>query len=534
MSARTNRLGALLDNQSLPVKILSAVVVSLIATLGITWISVTSMRSIRSTSQHTAGVALVAQGALADYRENAARLTGDSLARQMPPYAAAGAKAFPVDQKAASDAVTVLVGALKGTPGESVANEVATAWNAMVDFSNTTRNPTTAAEGAAIVTQYNSLVAAEGKSSADADAYMNELIAQSNKDSENAQNAAIRNVVIALIISAIISLGLAWVVASRTRRNLGALGVVVDALAAGDLTKRTGLDCKDEVGTMAKALDEAGVQLQKDFSLVASNARDLSAASGRLISVAATAAGSVEEASVKYEQVAENAQAVSSDVHTIATAGEQMAASIREISTNSSEATQFASHAVEVVESTNATVTRLGVSSSQIGDVVKVITTIAAQTNLLALNATIEAARAGDAGKGFAVVAGEVKDLARETAKATEDITRRVQAIQADTTGAVQAIAEIGEIIENINRFQLTIASAVEEQSATTDAINSTLNSTANQSGQIASNISDIAAATQQTAAVVAETNASARNLSEMSAQLDTLVGRFQFSETAK
>ncbi|SOD74761.1 methyl-accepting chemotaxis protein [Jatrophihabitans sp. GAS493] len=534
MSARNNRIGALLDDRSLPVKILSAVVVSLIATVGITWISVASMKSIRTTSQHAANVALSAQGALADFQAAAVGVTGDSLAAQIPAYSNAGKSSMVVDLKAASDAVVKLTNIMAGTPGESVAAQLAASWKDSVAFNNETHAPKSAAEGQAIVVEYNDLVAKQHAAAQATKDYVAKLIADTTKQSKDAQNRAIRNVLLALIASAIVSLGLAWLVASRTRRNLGALGVVVDALAAGDLTKRTGLDCKDEVGTMAKALDKAGVQLQQDFSLVASNARDLSAASGRLISVAATAAGSVEEASVKYEQVAENAQAVSSDVHTIATAGEQMAASIREISTNSSEATQFASHAVEVVESTNATVTRLGVSSSQIGDVVKVITTIAAQTNLLALNATIEAARAGDAGKGFAVVAGEVKDLARETAKATEDITRRVQAIQADTTGAVQAIAEIGEIIENINRFQLTIASAVEEQSATTDAINSTLNSTANQSGQIASNISDIAAATQQTASVVAETNAAARNLSEMSAQLDTLVGRFQFSDNAK
>ncbi len=146
-----------------------------------------------------------------------------------------------------------------------------------------------------------------------------------------------------------------------------------------------------------------------------------------------------------------------------------MSASIREIAQNANEAARVAAGAVTEAEATNQTIARLGESSKEIGDVVKVISAIAGQTNLLALNATIEAARAGEAGKGFAVVADEVKELARETARATEDIARRVEAIQADTGGAVAAIGRIGEVIGQINDYQLTIASAVEEQTATTN-----------------------------------------------------------------
>jgi methyl-accepting chemotaxis protein len=207
-----------------------------------------------------------------------------------------------------------------------------------------------------------------------------------------------------------------------------------------------------------------------------------------------------------------------------------MAASIREIGSNAAEATQVAAKAVDVVATADATVTRLGGSSSEIGDVVKVITSIAEQTNLLALNATIEAARAGDAGKGFAVVASEVKDLARETAKATETITRRVEAIQSDTTDAVATIGEIGTIIESINSFQLTIASAVEEQSSTTDEINRTLSSAANSASTIANSITEIADATEQTSTVVGETSSAADQLSSMSTELTALVGRFKFT----
>jgi len=164
---------------------------------------------------------------------------------------------------------------------------------------------------------------------------------------------------------------------------------------------------------------------------------------------------------------------------------------------------------------------KLGESSTQIGQVIKVITSIAQQTNLLALNATIEAARAGEAGKGFAVVANEVKELAKETAKATEDISRKIDAIQADTKAAADAIATIGEVINQINGISNTIATAVEEQNPTT-------NEMARGSGEITSSIAGVAQAAESASHGAGDTQKAAQQLVETSTQLRHLVEQFK------
>jgi methyl-accepting chemotaxis protein len=174
-------------------------------------------------------------------------------------------------------------------------------------------------------------------------------------------------------------------------------------------------------------------------------------------------------------------------------------------------------------------VAKLGQSSIEIAGVVKVITSIAEQTNLLALNATIEAARAGEAGKGFAVVANEVKELAQETAKATQDITERVQAIQADTEGAVQAIGRISSIIGQINDSQATIAAAVEEQTATTTEMNRNVAEAALSAGAIADNIDAVAAATNSTTAAMTDARAAIDEVARMATSLQTSVAKFQY-----
>ena len=189
----------------------------------------------------------------------------------------------------------------------------------------------------------------------------------------------------------------------------------------------------------------------------------------------------------------------------------------------------IAATAVDVAARTNAVVGKLGQSSAEIGQVIKVITSIAQQTNLLALNATIEAARAGEAGKGFAVVASEVKELAKATARATEEISRKIEAIQADSRGAVGAIGEIGQIIGQINDISNTIASAVEEQTATTNEIGRNVMEAARGSAEIARNIVGVAEAASCTSSGTAKTHACAGDLSLVAQQLETLVERFDY-----
>jgi methyl-accepting chemotaxis protein len=205
-----------------------------------------------------------------------------------------------------------------------------------------------------------------------------------------------------------------------------------------------------------------------------------------------------------------------------------MGASIREIAGNANEAARVAQQAVKVADVTNQTISKLGESSCEIGKVIKVITSIAEQTNLLALNATIEAARAGEAGKGFAVVANEVKELAKETAKATEDIGQKIDAIQSDTRSAVDAIREISQIIGQINDISNTIASAVEEQTATTSEISRNVAEAAKGSGEIAQNITSVASAAQSTTQGAGNTQQASAELSRMAAELQQLVSRFK------
>ena len=333
---------------------------------------------------------------------------------------------------------------------------------------------------------------------------------------------------IALIVGFVLAAAVCLMVIRLIRQQLTTVSAALEAVADGDLTVPAEVRSRDELGAMAAAVNRAREGLRTTVSALAQGAHTLGEGTQRLTSVTARLAEGARDAAAQAGVVANSAGDVSSSVQSVAAGSDQMGASIREIAENANNAAQVASSAVGVAQSTNDTVAKLGTSSEEIGNVVKVITQIAEQTNLLALNATIEAARAGEAGKGFAVVATEVKDLAQETAKATEDISRRVEAIQADTTSAVEAIGEISRIISEINDYQVTIASAVEEQTATTNEMSRSIGDAANGSSNIAGNINSVAEAVQAQTGALNEADQSVAELSQVAGELRGLVSRFR------
>ena len=294
------------------------------------------------------------------------------------------------------------------------------------------------------------------------------------------------------------------------------------------------VESNDEIGQTASALNTMKHNLQSVIQAISRTASQVTLAGDQLSTTSQQITANSEETSAQAKVVSNATVHVSQNLQTVATGAEEMGSSIKEIAKNATEAAKIATSAVRVAETANTTVSKLGDSSTEIGQVVKVITSIAQQTNLLALNATIEAARAGEAGKGFAVVANEVKELAKETAKATEDISRKIEAIQADTKAAVTAIAEIGDVINQINGISNTIATAVEEQNATTNEMVRNVSEAAQGSGEITSNIAGVAQAAESTSRGATDTQKAAQQLVETSSELRRLVEQFRIRDGAQ
>ncbi|MFN4242808.1 MAG: methyl-accepting chemotaxis protein [Tepidisphaerales bacterium] len=316
--------------------------------------------------------------------------------------------------------------------------------------------------------------------------------------------------------------------AEDLRKKVDAILEVVTAAQNGDLTRQITITGEDAVGRVAEALKRFFADLRVSITSIGQNAQALSSSSEELSAVSQQMTANADETAAQANVVSTASADVSRNVSSVAAAAEEMTTSIREIANNAAEAAKVAQQAVKVAEQTNVTVAKLGASSDEIGNVVKLITTIAQQTNLLALNATIEAARAGEAGKGFAVVANEVKELAKETGKATEDISQRIDAIRQDTKAAVEAIGQISKIINQINEIQNVIASAVEEQTATTNEMTRNISEAAKGSSEIAQNITGVATVAKSTSQGASDTSKAAQELARMSAELQSLVSRFK------
>ncbi|GGQ59750.1 methyl-accepting chemotaxis protein [Couchioplanes azureus] len=352
--------------------------------------------------------------------------------------------------------------------------------------------------------------------------------ARSAKDAESTYRSNRIASICVMVVGAIVALGAGLVLSRQILPPLRKVKEVCERLAAGDLTVTSGLTSRDEPGQMGAALDTAVTGLRETVMTIGGSVATLSAASEELSTVSTQLQSGAGDVAARASTASASTEEVNAGVQAIAAGAEQMRASIAEIAVNAARAAEISQQGLSVAERTNSEVAGLGTASAEIGDVVRLITSIAEQTNLLALNATIEAARAGELGKGFAVVAGEVKELAQQTARATEEITHRITNIQASSGSAAQAIGEITSVIAQIGDYTTTIASAVEEQTATTSEMSRSVAEAAHGSGEVAHTVAGVAEVAGATADGAKATHQAAGDLTRLASDLTRVVEGFR------
>jgi methyl-accepting chemotaxis protein len=356
-------------------------------------------------------------------------------------------------------------------------------------------------------------------------------------------SAAVRATRAAHIILAICGLSLLMMIFGsvtlvlRITRSLNRLTHMIQDIAEGegDVTRRLEVASgfgDDELGEVSRLFNRFMDKLQEILRGVVLHTGKLTSASQQLLEASKQITINSGETATQSNSASQVTQQVTQNLNSLSMGVGEMTTTIQSIASNAQEAAKVASSAVEAADAANNTVAKLGQSSGEIGVVIKVITSIAEQTNLLALNATIEAARAGEAGKGFAVVANEVKELAKQTARATEEIGRKISAIQTDTKGAISAIGTVSGVINQINSISATIAAAVEEQSATTNEMTRNAGEAASGANGISVNIGGVAQAADGTLLRAQESQKAAEELSSIAAQLGQLMQQFKIERS--